>query len=338
MIELRNISKKFSTKYKDVDAVNNINLSINDGEIFGIVGYSGAGKSTLLRIINQLEIQSSGELIIDNEVFDTRDRKNLRKKRQKIGMIFQNFNLLWSRNVFENIELPLEIAKVDKKKRKKRVEELISLVGLNGKENSYPSELSGGEKQRVGIARAIANNPKILLSDEATSALDPETTESILELLEKINKELNITIILITHQMEVVQRICQRVAIMSNGRIVEINDVKSIFENPTHVTTKKFVSNVDSGKNIGKIQKELLQDYPNGKILRLSFTGGNSKEAIIASGILKCNILVSILDSNITNSRVGPIGFTYIHTTDEENLDKFIDYLKENNVKVEVIN
>ena len=223
VIELKNIQKVFQIKdNQQIHAVNNVNLTIKDGEIFGIIGYSGAGKSTLIRIINQLEKQTKGEVIIDGEDISKLPAKELRHRRMKMGMIFQHFNLLWSRTVAQNIEFPLEIANVDKDIRTKRVHELIQLVGLEGRENAYPSELSGGQKQRVGIARALANNPSILLCDEATSALDPETTQSILDLLVEINKKLNLTIVLITHQMEVVQKICHRIAVMSNGDVVEL--------------------------------------------------------------------------------------------------------------------
>jgi len=339
MIELRNIVKTFNTKNLNIHAVNDVSVTIEDGEIFGIVGYSGAGKSTLVRIINQLEKQTSGTLIINGEDISKLSNNQLRKKRQKIGMIFQHFNLLWSRTVFRNIELPLEIAGVDKETREKRVVELIKLVGLDGREDSYPSELSGGQKQRVGIARALANDPNILLCDEATSALDPETTESILDLLSKINDELGITIVLITHQMEVVQRICQRVAIMSDGYIVELGSVKDVFARPKHEVTKRFVQNIDSGKNIDRLQKELKALYPNGEIMRLTFMGGNSDKPIIAGAIKKTGLLVSILDSNINHTKLGVMGFTYLHIPngDENKTNEFISYLVENDVKVEVV-
>lgn len=339
MIQLTNITKVFNTKKSDVRAVNNVNLTINDGEIFGIVGYSGAGKSTLIRIINQLETQTEGSVVIDGEDITTLNKRDLRNKRQKIGMIFQHFNLLWSRTVYKNIELPLEIAKVDKSVRRERVEALIKLVGLEGKENAFPSELSGGQKQRVGIARALANNPSILLCDEATSALDPETTEGVLELLSDINKRLGITIIMITHQMEVVQKICQTVAIMSDGNVVELGSVKEVFEHPKSEVTKRFVQNVDSGKNIGKLQAELKKSYPNGEILRLTFSGGNSDKPIIASAIRKTDLPISILDSNINHTSAGAIGFTYIHVAEgrQEEIEKFIEYLESNMVKVEVV-
>ena len=216
MIEIKRVSKVYRLKDREVVAVDDVSLTIEDGDIYGIIGYSGAGKSTLVRLINQLEVQDSGKIFIDGQDLGNLSQIELRKLRTKVGMIFQHFNLLWSRTVSENIELALEIAgNKDKRIRQQKVQELVELVGLTGRENAYPSELSGGQKQRVGIARALANDPRILLCDEATSALDPDTTKSILELLLKINKKLNITIIMITHQMEVVQRICNHIAVMS---------------------------------------------------------------------------------------------------------------------------
>ncbi|MBR5207097.1 MAG: ATP-binding cassette domain-containing protein, partial [Erysipelotrichaceae bacterium] len=270
MIELKNIVKTFTGKNTELHAVRGVTLNIEDGDIFGIVGYSGAGKSTLVRIINQLEKQTSGEVIIDGKLISSLPENQLRLERQKIGMIFQHFNLLWSRTVAENIAFPLEIAKVDKSERTQKVQELIRLVGLEGRENAYPSELSGGQKQRVGIARALANNPKILLCDEATSALDPETTDSILELLNRINREMGITIVMITHQMEVVQKICRRIVVMSEGKVVEEGTVKQVFERPRHEVTKRFVQTVGAG-DLDKIRSELKKLYPYGQILRLIF-------------------------------------------------------------------
>ena len=339
ILEVKNIVKVFQGKNSQVHAVNDVSLHVEKKDIFGVIGFSGAGKSTLIRCINLLERPTSGDVLIEGNNLLDLSEKQLRETRKKIGMIFQHFNLLWSRTIYENIELPLEIANVEKSKRKQRVLELIKLVGLEGREHSYPSQLSGGQKQRVGIARALSNDPKILLCDEATSALDPETTESILDLLSKINEELNITIVMITHQMEVVQRICQRVAIMSDGEIVELGNVKEVFEKPKHEVTKRFVSNIDSGKNIERLQKELKQQYPNGEILRLTFTGGNSDQPIIATAIKKTNLLVSILDSNINHTKLGVIGFTYLHIPNgsNEQQNEFIQYLLDNNVKVEVV-
>lgn len=339
MIELKNIQKVFQIKDdQEIHAVNNVNLTIKDGEIFGIIGYSGAGKSTLIRIINQLEKQTKGEVIIDGEDISKLPAKELRHRRMKMGMIFQHFNLLWSRTVAQNIEFPLEIANVDKDIRKKRVHELIQLVGLEGRENAYPSELSGGQKQRVGIARALANNPSILLCDEATSALDPETTQSILDLLVEINKKLNLTIVLITHQMEVVQKICHRIAVMSDGDVVELNDVKTIFEAPKHEVTKRFIQDVNGTEDMDRIKRELKEMYPFSHILRLHFSTDISNQPILANIIRKTNLDVSIVNSNITHSMAGPLGNMYINVTggNDKEYEEFIQYLRDEKVKVEV--
>src|SRR5699024_5754502 len=225
MITLKNVDKIFSTKEKKIKAVDNVSLSIEAGEIYGIIGYSGAGKSTLIRMVNGLELPSSGEVYIDNQNLNELTHRELREQRQNIGMIFQHFNLLWSRTVKENILFPLEIAGIPKDERSERADELIDLVGLKGRENAYPSELSGGQKQRVGIARALANDPKVLLCDEATSSLDPQTTDNVLDLLVDINRRLNLTIVVITHEMNVIRKICHRVAVMDGGRIVEEGQV-----------------------------------------------------------------------------------------------------------------
>ena len=327
MIELKNITKVFDTKDDQIHAVNGVDLTIEDGEIFGIIGYSGAGKSTLVRIINQLERQSAGDVIIDGRTMQTLSKKELNSERQNIGMIFQHFNLLWSRTVRMNIELPLEFAGVPKAERRKRSAELIHLVGLDGRENAYPSELSGGQKQRVGIARALANNPRILLCDEATSALDPDTTEQILDLLKKINEEFGITIVMITHQMEVVQRVCSRMAVMSDGKIVEEGTVKDLFEHPRHEITKRFVQNVDDYSTI------------EGQLLRLTFTGNNTDDALIAKAIRKVSFPVSIIESNISDTAEGAFGVTYLHLYHgrDEEYNLFVESLVEDGVKAEVL-
>ncbi len=244
MIQIKNVVKLFKTKKQSLKAVDQVSLTIEQGEIFGVIGYSGAGKSTLIRMLNLLEKPTEGSVYIDDVELNSLSQRELRKKRQKIGMIFQHFNLLWSRTVRENISFPLEIAKVPKKEREKRVQELIDMVGLQGKEEDYPAQLSGGQKQRVGIARALANQPKVLLCDEATSALDPKTTDSILQLLQEINQQLGLTIVLITHEMHVIQKICDRVAVMENGRVVELGNTQEVFENPEQQMTKEFVKQV----------------------------------------------------------------------------------------------
>lgn len=258
MIKISNVSKEYKTPYGKITALKDINLTIEKGDIFGIIGFSGAGKSTLIRCINRLEEPDSGNIIIDNLDITNLDKKQLNKSRKKIGMIFQQFNLLDSRTVFENIAFPLQIDKVPKKKIKERVEEILELVDLSDKRNAYPSQLSGGQKQRVGIARALANKPDILLSDEATSALDPLTTFSILELLKDINKKLNITIILITYELEVIKYICKNTAVIEQGKITESGKTEELFINPKSDTLKKFLEILSNfqGKdsiNIGEV-------------------------------------------------------------------------------------
>lgn len=339
MIRIENASKTFKTKNLEIHAVRDCTLTIYDGEIFGIIGYSGAGKSTLVRMLNALEKPTSGHIYIDNVEINKLTGDALRKKRMKIGMIFQHFNLLWSRTVEKNIELPLEIAGVAKEDRKKKVAELVKLVGLEGREKAYPSELSGGQKQRVGIARALANDPTILLCDEATSALDPSTTESILELLQEINRKLNITIVMITHQMEVVQKICHRIAVMSDGDIVEVGSVKSIFEQPTHLVTKRFVHDLSSSEDDESMMKDLCKLCPEGMIVRLTFSTNNSKDPIL-SNIMKTSPLdISIIHANLSHSSVGSFGFLTANVTGGKNDDypKLIQTLEENGVKVEVL-
>lgn len=337
MIELIDIVKTFNTKKAQIKAVRGVNITIDDGEIFGIIGYSGAGKSTLIRIINQLEKQTSGQVIIDGQDISKLSSQQLLRSRQKIGMIFQHFNLLWSRTVAQNIEFPLEIAHMDKAKRQEKVKKLIQMVGLEGRENAYPSELSGGQKQRVGIARALANDPKILLCDEATSALDPETTDAILQLLVKINKELNITIVMITHQMEVVQKICDRLAVMDDGKIVEEGKVKEIFAQPKNATTKRFIQTIN-GTDVEKTRQELKKLYPYGQLMRVSFTT-NSDEPIIANAIKQCDLQVSIVNANINHTSSGPLGVTYLHVTNgnDAEYEKFVKALEAKEAKVEIL-
>lgn len=313
MIELKNITKIFHTQKGDIQACKNVNLTIQDGEIFGVIGYSGAGKSTLVRIMNQLEKQTSGEVIIDGEDISQLSADKLRQKRTKIGMIFQHFNLLWSRTVQKNIELPLEIAGVSKEQRQQKAKELIELVGLQGRENAYPSELSGGQKQRVGIARALANDPTILLCDEATSALDPDTTEQILELLIKINQQLGITIVMITHQMEVVQKICHRIAVMSEGEVVEEASVKDIFEHPVHDITKRFVRDLSSKVDDDKHNETLKTIYPDGILLRLTFDEDISRQPVVSKVIKSSDLDISIVSGNLTNTIDSSFGVLIVN-------------------------
>lgn len=334
MIEIKEVSKIYDLKNRKVVAVDNVSLSINDGDIFGIIGYSGAGKSTLVRMINQLETQDKGKILIDGYELNKLSPKQLRQLRTKIGMIFQHFNLLWSRTVSENIELALQIAGIkDKHKRQQRVKELVDLVGLTGRENAYPSELSGGQKQRVGIARALANDPKILLCDEATSALDPDTTKSILDLLLEINRKLKITIVMITHQMEVVQKICNRVAVMSEGKVVEEGNVKKIFTMPKHPVTKSFIRDI---KNNNEFDLDVLKNiYSNGKLLKVIFDENTSRTPILTNVIRQCDSFINVIEANLTNTIDSSFGIMILEVTGD--YEKVIELFNKYHVEVEVM-
>ncbi|MFN7251869.1 MAG: methionine ABC transporter ATP-binding protein [Anaerobacillus sp.] len=338
MITLNSLKKVFQTKDGVVTAVDNINLTINEGEIYGIIGYSGAGKSTLIRMLNMLERPTSGTVEVARKNLSQLSNKQLRLARQEISMIFQHFNLLWSRTVRENISFPLEIAGVPKEKRKERVEELIKLVGLEGRGESYPSQLSGGQKQRVGIARALANNPKVLLCDEATSALDPKTTDSILELLVDINRKLGLTIVLITHEMHVIRKICHRVAVMENGNIVEEGPVLEVFRQPTQEMTKEFVKQVTEPEETVETVKHLLAETNTGKIVQLTFVGGDAEKPLITQMIRAFDIDINILQGKISHTQNGPYGALFVHIDgDDTEVERAIEYVKEKQVKVEVI-
>lgn len=339
MIQIEHLVKTFTAKNKVVEAVKDCTLTINDGEIFGIIGFSGAGKSTLVRMLNALEKPTSGKVLIDGEDITCLEGEKLRKKRMKIGMVFQHFNLLWSRTVERNIELPLEIAGFKKEERQKKVKDLIKLVGLEGKEKSYPSELSGGQKQRVGIARALANDPNILLCDEATSALDPTTTKAILELLVEINQKLGITIVLITHQMEVVQKICHRIAVMSDGEVVEVGTVQSIFEQPTHPVTKRFVHSVSEYEDEQTLLQNLTTLCPSGMLIRLTFSTHISKEPILSDTMKKSPLDISIIHANLSPSSIGSFGFLIANVTGgkQEDYPILVQDFENQGVKVEVL-
>ncbi|WP_096271043.1 methionine ABC transporter ATP-binding protein [Paucisalibacillus globulus] len=337
MISIEGLSKIFRLNQKQITAVDNLDLTIQDGEIFGVIGYSGAGKSTLIRLLNRLEEPTSGKITIGEQEITALSKDKLRVARQNIGMIFQHFNLLWSRTVSENIAFPLEIAGVSVEEREKRVNELIDLVGLSGRENAYPSQLSGGQKQRVGIARALANNPKVLLCDEATSALDPETTNSILDLLVDINERLGLTIILITHEMHVIRKICNRVAVMENGKIVEKGEVLDVFLKPKQPVTKKFVEQV-MGNQDGDLE-QLLVDHTTGELVRLHFVGESANQALISNISKEFNIEVNILQGKITQTKLGAYGTLIVQINGEQNeVKNTIHFIKEKtSVEVEVL-
>lgn len=340
MIKLTNVSKQFKTKQGPIQAVDSINLSIENGEIYGIIGYSGAGKSTLIRMLNGLEKPTDGEVTLGDNVISKLTGKDLRKKRQKIGMIFQHFNLLWSRTVQENILLPLEIANVSKKAQKAKAAELIRLVGLEGRENSYPAQLSGGQKQRVGIARSLANDPTLLLCDEATSALDPQTTDEVLDLLLEINQRLNLTIVIITHEMHVVRKICNKVAVMDGGKIVEEGKVLDVFRHPQKEITKRFIrQDTDPESEDTDIAiNQVLKDYPEGQILHLLFNGEITQQPILTKLVRGHQIELNVIQGNIQQTHSGSIGSLYLQVTGEsEVIQNAVSDLQEMGVEVEVI-
>ncbi|MGP2526658.1 methionine ABC transporter ATP-binding protein [Acidaminococcus sp. LBK-2] len=341
MIELQHIEKIYHTASGDLHALKDINLTIDEGEIFGIIGLSGAGKSTLVRCINMLEKPTSGKVIVDGQEMTALGEEQLRKARQNIGMIFQHFNLLSSRTVYGNIAFPLEIQGMDKAAIQKKVAPLLDLVGLSDRADHYPSQLSGGQKQRVGIARALASDPKVLLCDEATSALDPQTTESILSLLRDINKRLHITIVMITHQMNVVKEICDRVAVIENGEIIEQGSMVDIFTNPQKATTKEFVASIQHNDLPDFVKKlDIHKEYRPGDkaLVSLSFIGDSAGEPIVSVLIKEYDTNVNILTANIETLQDTPFGTLLIEVEgDEDHLKKALDYLHERQVKDEVI-
>ncbi len=341
MIELQNVEKSYYSKAGDIHALKTTNLTIKAGEIFGIIGLSGAGKSTLVRCINMLERPTAGKVFVDGAELTAMNDAELRKTRQSIGMIFQHFNLLASRTVYDNIAFPLEIQGLSKAEIAKRVQPLLKLVQLETRANYYPSQLSGGQKQRVGIARALASNPKVLLCDEATSALDPQTTKSILSLLKDINKKMQLTIVMITHQMEVVTEICDRVAVIENGTIIEQGSMVDVFTNPQHETTKEFTKSVMNAELPEMIRSmDLKATYvPNGKLVaRISFLGQSAGQPVVSSMVKKFDVDVSILCGNIAQLKNVPFGTLVIEITgSKDGITQALDYLHAQNLKTEVI-
>ncbi len=341
MIELIHINKDFSLEKTEVHAVKDVSLTIQDGEIFGIIGLSGAGKSTLVRCINLLERPTSGSVRLDGEDLTALSNASLRRERKKIGMIFQQFNLFSARTVYKNIEYPLRHSKLSKSEKKAKVEELLRLVELEGKANAYPSQLSGGQKQRVAIARALASDPKVLLCDEATSALDPQTTHSILKLLKQLNQKLGITIILITHEMQVIKEICDRVAVMEHGHVVESGDVFTVFANPQQKITADFINTTS---NLSRIY-ELLEDHaeitqlkPGQCIVKFKYLVRSASEALVSTISRQFHINANIIFGNIELIGQEPLGgLVAILDGKPEDIDGALAYLKEKNVGVEVI-
>lgn len=318
-IQIKDLQKEFISQNDTVTALTGINLNINKGDIFGIIGMSGAGKSTLVRCINFLERPTKGTIIIGNKDLSKLSDKELRNVRQDIGMIFQQFNLLMQRNVEDNICFPLEIAGLSKKEGRKRAAELLEIVGLTDKKKAYPSQLSGGQKQRVAIARALATNPQILLCDEATSALDPTTTRSILTLLKDINKNFGITIIIITHEMSVVEEICSNVAIIDDGILAEVGKVEEVFRNPeTEAAKKLFYNNTN-----------IVRKMKGKRIIRIVFDGKSSNEPVIANLVLEFKAHVNILFADLKEINENSFGQMVLQLPEDKELsDKIINYLR----------
>ncbi len=341
MIELKHIVKEFNDSGRDVHAVNDVSLSIDDGDIFGIIGFSGAGKSTLVRCINLLGRPTSGEVIIDGRDITALSQKELREARKKIGMIFQHFNLMPSRTVAGNVAFPLKNSGLSKQEIKAKVKKLLDMVEIGDKEDAYPSQLSGGQKQRVAIARALANDPKILLCDEATSALDPQTTHSILELLKRLNKELGITIVVITHEMDVVKTICNKVAVMEHGRVVETGDILKVFTEPEADITRAFIrstSNLSKAEDFLKADNPVTRIKPGELMARLNYNNVRVSQPIISTAILKFQVYMNIVFADVEivgDSNIG--GTVAIFSGEKENISRALDYFKSVNVDVEVI-
>lgn len=340
MIEITQVNKVFYQGNKEIHALKNINLSITEGTIFGVIGASGAGKSTLIRCVNLLEKPTSGTVTIDGVELTALNNTQLTLARRKIGMIFQHFNLLASRTVYENVALPLELAGKKGTAIVSKVTELLGLVGLADKKDSYPANLSGGQKQRVAIARALASDPKVLLCDEATSALDPATTQSILELLKEINRKLNLTILLITHEMDVVKSICHQVAIIGDGELVETGKVGDIFAYPKTELARQFIRSTLDLSIPEDYQQQLQHTYRSGlaPLVRLEFTGATVDAPLISQISRQFSIDVSILSSDLDYAGGVKFGMLVAEILgDPTNTQAAIDYLKEHQVKVEVL-
>lgn len=334
MIKVKNLVKEFKIENKVFKAVNDVSFSVKQGEIYGIIGLSGAGKSTLVRCLNRLEEPTSGTIKIDGKIITSLSEKELLEERKDIGMIFQSFNLFEQKTVYKNIAYPLELLKMPKDDIDKRVNELLEFVDLMDKKNAYPSEISGGQKQRVAIARAIATSPRLLLSDEGTSALDPANTKQVLELLKKVVRELGMTIVMITHQMEVAKDICDRIAVMENGKIIEENTVEELFRNPKNKRTLSFI------ENLKESDEDFLwnpEDF-KGKLIRLTYDDNTSKEPVLSDIFKKFDSSINLIQGRINKVTDKSIGYMIVEVIgDYKELGEILDYLEEKNIKAEVL-
>ena len=333
VIEILNVEKVFKNKKSEVHALRNVSLKVEKGDIFGIVGYSGAGKSTLLRLVNLLEKPTSGSVKIEEREIINLSEKELNILRKNIGMVFQQFNLLESQTVYQNLKIPLIISETPKNSIDKRIEELLDFVGLKDKKNSSVSKLSGGQKQRIGIARALATHPKILLCDEATSALDPKTTKSILQLLKKINNEFGITILLITHEMEVVKEICNKVAVMQDGEIKEQGNIIEIFTNPQENITKNFISSIINNNIPESLKEELDLNLP---VVKLTFLGEKSGQPLISEINKKFDISTKILSASVNELSNTILGVLVVQLEGNPAIiNEVEEFIKNRGVKIE---
>lgn len=340
MIELKNITKEFSDKKNTKTVLSDVSLTIPEGKIFGIIGESGAGKSTLIRCINLLERPTLGEVHIDGQDMLSLSPSALTVARRNIGMIFQHFNLLSSATVYDNIAFPLKLSNASTDQIKKRVSELLKLVGLEDKVNEYPAKLSGGQKQRVAIARALANNPKILLCDEATSALDPATTHSILSLLKSINQQMKITILLITHEMEVVKTICDEVAVLNNGKLIEQGSISEIFSHPKHELTQHFIESSINVRIPSNFADRLSEEYSEGKhmLVKLEISGQSNANAVLSDVAKQYKVSSNIVSAQmdyIGGVKFGVILIEFDGEADDELLA--IEYFRSKNIKVKIL-
>ncbi|MGN0605610.1 MAG: methionine ABC transporter ATP-binding protein [Oscillospiraceae bacterium] len=333
MINFENVDVTFRQNKKTVEAVKNVSFQIDDGDIFGIVGGSGAGKSTLLRTINQLQTVSGGNVLVDGKSVNNLKGSDLRHLRQNIGMIFQHFNLAENKTVYQNIEFVLKVAGWKKDKIKSRITELLEFVKLSDKADTYPSKLSGGQKQRVSIARALANNTKILLCDEPTSALDAETTSSVLELLKQVNQDFGVTIVIITHELDVVKTICNKVVVMSDGKVVESGDVYSVFTNPQNEFTRQLIDHTNNFDIPDEIRKIIT-----GPVVKLTYLGEKAAEAVLSDTAAEFNVRYNIIHGKIEYISSNPLGILYVNIIgDSKNVELAISSLKEKTFSAEVV-
>lgn len=338
MIEFHQVSKVFESNGNKIEALKDINLTIDKGDIFGVIGFSGAGKSTLLRTINLLEYPTSGEVLVKGKNLTKLSKYEIREAKKDIGMIFQHFNLIHSKTVFHNVAMPLLLSGYNKKSVEEEVYEILRFVGLEEKAKNYPDQLSGGQKQRVGIARALITNPSILLCDEATSALDPETTKSILKLLKRINEEYHITILIITHEMEVIKEICNRIAVMEDGQIIETGNVFDVFANPKTETTRNFVKSVIRDEVPQSVYQLVREKNHFSRIYKIEFFGANSGQPIISKTAKIYDVEINVLFGNITELQGIPFGNLIVELIgNDHEIHRAVEYIISQDIRVKEV-